>query len=72
MRYARLRPDRHRSWPECYHRKLYPVLEQQDPTVRTAPGYIWIETPWKAEQSVWAADFEILELGGASGAGLRG
>lgn len=62
MKYARLRPEKHRSWPECYHRKLYRVVDQADPTVRDAPGYIWIETPWKVELSVWAEDFEVMPI----------
>lgn len=59
-RYARLRLERHRYWPSCYHRKLYPVLEQPH-DVSEAPGYVWIETPWKSPMSVWAEEFEIVE-----------
>ena len=60
-RYARLLPERRRYWPGCYHGKLYRVLDQHDPSVRDAAGYIWIETPWKAEQSVWGEEFEFVE-----------
>jgi hypothetical protein len=51
-KYARLRPKKRRHWPECYHGKVYRVIKQADPTVQDAPGYIWIETPWKEAQSV--------------------
>jgi hypothetical protein len=61
MKYARLLPQHYHSYPPDYRRRWFPVLEQHpDTSVKSQPGYIWIQTPWRLH-AMWAAHFEVEE-----------
>jgi hypothetical protein len=60
-KYARLLPRHYHSYPPDYRREWFPVLaEHPDSSVRSMPGFIWIQTPWRLH-AMWAEHFEIDE-----------
>lgn len=61
MRFARLLPQHYQSYPPDYRRQWFQVLDRNpDTSVRSMPGHIWIQTPWRL-QAVWANHWEIEE-----------
>jgi CheY-like chemotaxis protein len=59
-RWARVRPEEHRSYPAVYHHVWFRVVERHDPDVPVTRDYIWLDLAGTAER-VRAAHFEIAE-----------
>jgi CheY-like chemotaxis protein len=59
-RWARLRPEEHRSYPAVYHHVWLRVVERHDPDVPLTPDSIWLDMAGTAQQ-VPTAHFEIAE-----------